>query len=442
MYSFKIASRSSPLALIQVEEIIQSLKDHGINVNYELIKFETAGDKDRSTPLTASPDNFFTDSIDRALLNNTADIAIHSAKDLPQNISEGLEIFALTACLDNKDAWVGRVHWSDLPVQAKVGTSSVLRQQQVLQLRPDLKIVNIRGSIGERLELIKKGEVDGVIVAVCALKRLKLEREIKDIFTWEGTPLQGQLAVVGRCGDQKLKSLFSVIDIKGDSPQNGDRAKVFLHCGTHPELCDHLGQIVHWPMIAIKPVPFDEAAAKDLLQAFGSADIMMFTSRYAVEHFLSTLLSVDPSVDFKQKTFAVIGRQTQAALQEFNVKLALVADEETAQGLCRCITAHMSLEAKRILFPRSSLPNPFLKEALTARGAIVTEIVVYENIKPAKRPLPSLDIGGIIFTSPSTVRNFLADYATIPAHWRVYAKGPVTLKALQQEGYHYATSLS
>ena len=93
------------------------------------------------------------------------------------------------------------------------------------------------------------------------------------------------------------------------------------------------------------------------------------------------------------------------------------------------------------MFPRSSLPNPFLKEALIAYGAKVNEITIYENIKPEKRPLPSDHVDGIIFTSPSTVQNFLTDYVTIPPSWQIMAKGPVTKKTLQEAGYN-ATSLS
>jgi len=429
MYSFKIACRLSPLALAQVEEVIQSLKTKGIAVNYEILKYETAGDKDKNTPLTASPDNFFTDTIDKALLNGEADIAVHSAKDLPQNFPEGLEIFALTQCLDNKDAWVGRQSWNKLPPHAKVGTSSLLRQAQILQLRPDVRIVTIRGSIAERLQLVKTGQVDGIVVAACALKRLKLEGEIKDIFPWEGQAGQGQLAVVGRKNDQKLKDLFNTIDIR--------RAKIFLHCGTHPEIYSHLGQMIPWPMIDIKPVSFNETAQKQILQAFESADIVIFTSGHAVEHFFHIIAKPTSN-----KIFAVIGQNTQEALQKFHIKALIVAPQETAQGLYQAITQYTNVQGKHILFPRSSLPNPFLKEALSKLGAIVTEIVVYENTKPAKRPLPSLDIHGVIFTSSSTVRNFLTDYATIPAHWQILARGPMTLKFLQDKGYPHAASLS
>lgn len=213
----KIASRSSTLALAQVEEILSALTSVTPGVkeaHFEILKFETTGDIDKTTPLTDSRDDFFTDAIDLALLEGKADIAVHSAKDLPWHLHEGLKIFALTKGLDDKDAWAGRVHWKDLPLKARVGTSSVLRQKQVLLLRPDLTIVNIRGTIQERLQLIKEGKVDGIVAAACALTRLKLGSEIKDIFPWEGMPLQGQLAVVGRPKDHELEQLFSIIDVR------------------------------------------------------------------------------------------------------------------------------------------------------------------------------------------------------------------------------------
>ena len=130
----KIASRSSLLALAQVEEIIsviaseakQSLKKIATSplaprndtqrvFEYEILKVETSGDKDKITPLTNSSDDFFTDAIDQALLEGKAAIAIHSAKDLPEHLHEDLKIFALTQGLGDKDAWVSRVHWKDLP---------------------------------------------------------------------------------------------------------------------------------------------------------------------------------------------------------------------------------------------------------------------------------------------------------------------------------------
>ena len=111
--------------------------------------------------------------------------------------------------------WVGRMHWKDLPSGSKVGTSSVLQPtadlfKYVPMLPSSISVV----AINERLQLVKGSKVDGVIVALCALKRLKLDTEIKDIFPWEGMPLQGQLAVVGRQEDHELENLFSTIDVR------------------------------------------------------------------------------------------------------------------------------------------------------------------------------------------------------------------------------------
>jgi len=179
-----------------------------------------------------------------------------------------------------------------------------------------------------------------------------------------------------------------------------------------------------------------------LLQAFGTADIIVCTSWYAGEYLCKELLSIDPKVKITNKIFAVIGQRTQKALQDYDIQAAIVSQEETAQGLLKAMVKNLDLKGKRILFPRSSLPNPFLKEALIARGALVTEITIYKNTKPAKRDLPSVNIDGVIFTSPSTVRNFLTDYGTISGSWQIFAKGPVTLKTLQDAGYNHATPLS
>ncbi|MDE2027724.1 MAG: uroporphyrinogen-III C-methyltransferase [Candidatus Omnitrophica bacterium] len=671
----KIASRSSPLALAQIEEIAGEMKACGKPIAFEIIKIETAGDKDKTTPLTQTPDNFFTDAIDRALLAGQTDIAVHSAKDLPQQLDEGLKIFALTKGFEDKDAWAGRVAWKDLPPNPRIGTSSVLRQQQILAMRPDAKIIQIRGTIHERLQMVKEAQVDGVVVAACALKRLKLEDQIKDIFPWEGMPLQGQLAVVGRCNDRRLEELFSRIDVRrrygkvtlvgagpGDpelmtlkglkalkeadcvvydylldmsllkhAPQaehiyagkrkgghslpqaelskllkekafagknvvrlkGGDpfifgrgaeeleylrayhidvevvpgisaaigipsslgipltarglsssvaflsghesdedqdhpktiavpeadtlvffmgltklgiivkslrqagwaddtpvmiiangtkpqeeivkgvladievliqthemkppalivvgktvdfyrpaRTKTFLHCGTHPEIYRHLGRIIHWPMIEIQAVSLNKPQQEDLRKAFDAADMVICTSWYAAQNFVDTFRSIDPKTDWSAKIFAAIGQKTRKALQDHGIEPALVSQEETAEGLFKAIKQEAALKGKRILFPRSNLPNPFLKEALEKEGALVTEVAIYRNVKPARRDLPSELIDGIIFTSPSTVKNFLIDYGTIPVSWQILAKGPVTLKTLQEEGYPYATSLS
>jgi len=213
----KVASRESPLAKVQVDEIHSLLQKINIDVDFQKTTYSTGGDKDKKTPLTANnADDFFTDTLDEALVDHDVDVAVHSAKDLPQSLREGLCIFALTASVDETDAFVGGVHFNELANGAKVGTSSVVRQEFIKKMKPEIELVDIRGTIEERIQLIEEGICSGVIVATAALKRLGLQKHIKDIMPWEPTPLQGQLAVVGRCDDHTLKTLFSKIDVRKD----------------------------------------------------------------------------------------------------------------------------------------------------------------------------------------------------------------------------------
>lgn len=665
----KIGSRQSRLAKVQINEILSLLSQQGVSFLYELTHLATQGDIDKKTSLTANPgDNFFTNTLDEALLKNQIDIAIHSAKDLPQKLPEGLKIYALTKAVDETDSWVSFYSLESLPSKAKIGTSSLLRGEMIKALKPDVELVDIRGTIEERLELLKKKHIDGLIVATCALKRLGLEHHIKSILPWEAAPLQGQLAVVGRQGERDLEKLFESIDVrnqygqvflvgagpgdpelisvkairtlrdadcvfydylvdpsllkyapraehiyagkrkgnhaltqekisrllkekaiqgkttvrlKGGDPlifgrgpdeisylrsyhipvhvvpgissatgipsalgipltargvsssvafvsghmgaedsqqpqdivipksdtivflmgltklndivrslihagwekskpvmiiSNGTKLnqrilqgtladieklvfiqpveapaliivgdvinfyrnapqKIFLHCGTHPEKYFHYGHVIPWPMIEIQPVVFNEEEKQRLIKEFDESDFIILTSPNAVEHFMRMILGLKPAHSVGQKIFAVIGRSTAEVLDEFGITAQILSAQETAEGLFDIISRIMDLEGKKILLPRSSLPNPFLKKSLEEKGAHVHEWSIYKNIKPAKRPLPSIDLDGIIFTSPSTFKNFLEDYGTIPTSWQILAKGPVTAKALQQAGY-------
>ena len=195
-------------------------------------------------------------------------------------------------------------------------------------------------------------------------------------------------------------------------------------------------------MIEIKPAILNESQRQELLKAYEDANIIICTSWYAGEYFVKSLEGCKLSTPFKDKIFAVIGRRTQKSLEQYGIHASIVSLEETAEGLFKALSHDLEINGKNILFPRSNLPNPFLKAALINAGASVSEITIYENTKPAKRDLPSIEINGVIFTSPSTVKNFLHDYGTIPPSWQIMAKGPVTLKTLREAGYHHASSLS
>ncbi len=207
----RILSRKSPLAIVQVREILRSLGDPPA----ETVLLDTFGDVNKGLSLLEGqrPD-FFTDSIDRALLDGAGDCAVHSAKDLPWPLTAGLELAALTARADGSDSLVsvGNLTLSELPRGSRVATSSALRRESILARRPDLQIVSLRGTIGERLAYLDKGEADAVIVATCALTRLGLESRISEKLDFDTHPLQGMLAVVVRKGDPSAYARFAPID--------------------------------------------------------------------------------------------------------------------------------------------------------------------------------------------------------------------------------------
>jgi uroporphyrinogen III methyltransferase/synthase len=210
---YKVASRTSNLALKQAEEISGLLP----GLNFTLLPMQSFGDKNKQISLIDNNINdIFTRELDEALLNGDADLAIHSAKDLPYPLPDGLEVIALTGAFDKTDVLVSRTgkKLDELPSNPKLGTSSLLRKAELLKIRTDIEIVSIRGTIEERIEMVDNGTVDAIIVAGCALKRLGLEKRIAEILPFETHPLQGNLAIVAKKGDSKLRELFSPIDIR------------------------------------------------------------------------------------------------------------------------------------------------------------------------------------------------------------------------------------
>ena len=195
---FRIISRQSRLALLQVEELV---KEAGIT-DYELIKTTSYGDRHKEVSLMDEglAQDFFTRELDEALLEGRADIAVHSAKDLPNPLPDGIELLALTEGKDPSDSLVARdgLTLTTLPEGSKVGTSSAQRKEELLKVRPDLVVVPIRGTIEERIAQVDDGAVDALIVATCALDRLGLSHRATERLPFKTHPLQGKLAVTGR----------------------------------------------------------------------------------------------------------------------------------------------------------------------------------------------------------------------------------------------------
>lgn len=213
-YAVSVGARSSRLSKAQVEEVRQEMSAYIPHIGFTPTWIVTLGDVDKTTPLWKASRDFFTREIDRMLLQGHFRIAIHSAKDLPHPIPEDLTVVAITHGVDPRDSLVMNdgVTLDTLPHQAKVGTSSKRREQHILSLRKDLVMVDIRGTIDERLSLLQEKQVDALVMAEAALIRLKLTHLSRLILDLSTEPFQGQIAVVALSDDTEMKQLFQHID--------------------------------------------------------------------------------------------------------------------------------------------------------------------------------------------------------------------------------------
>ena len=188
MKTLKIATRQSPLALWQAEHIRARLQDLHAGLQVELVTFVTQGDKILDTPLAKiGGKGLFVKELEAALLDGRADLAVHSMKDVPMALPEGLSLAVICEREDPLDAFVSNTYTSfeELPQGAKVGTSSLRRKTQILKQRPDLDIIDLRGNVGTRLSKLDAGQYDAIILASAGFKRLGLAERIRHTLTPE-----------------------------------------------------------------------------------------------------------------------------------------------------------------------------------------------------------------------------------------------------------------
>ncbi|MCO8088111.1 hydroxymethylbilane synthase [Acinetobacter indicus] len=214
MNTLKIATRQSPLALWQAEHIRARLEALHAGLNVELVTFVTQGDKILDTPLAKiGGKGLFVKELEAALLDGRADLAVHSMKDVPMTLPEGLSLAVICEREDPLDAFVSNTYASfqDLPQGAKVGTSSLRRKCQILKARPDLEIIDLRGNVGTRLSKLDAGQYDAIILASAGLKRLGLSERISHTLAPEvSLPAvgQGALGLECRTNDQAVLELI------------------------------------------------------------------------------------------------------------------------------------------------------------------------------------------------------------------------------------------
>jgi hydroxymethylbilane synthase len=214
--TLRLGTRGSALALLQAERVAGRLRREGIGV--ELVEIATTGDRDLALSVDELPSEApFTDDIEAALRAGTIDIAVHCMKDLPLDPAEDLATAAVVDRADPREALVSRndQKLATLAPGARVGTSGLLRTLQVRRLRPDLEAVPIRGTVEERVRLVRQGRFEATVLAAAGLERLGLEAEIAERFpveTFVPAPGQGAIAVQVRAGDERALRVAASID--------------------------------------------------------------------------------------------------------------------------------------------------------------------------------------------------------------------------------------
>jgi len=197
----KAGTRGSRLAMVQTKHIISALSEiTQKEVEVEIIK--TTGDKIKDSQLyNMDVKGIFTKELDKAVLEGNVDFAVHSLKDLPTELAEGLEVVAVPQRESPREALISPYKWDEIPEGATLGTSSLRREAFINHHQKNLNIKSIRGNVETRINKVLKGEYQGVILAEAGLKRLKLEEHIQQVFPTEYfTPAAGQgaLAIVAR----------------------------------------------------------------------------------------------------------------------------------------------------------------------------------------------------------------------------------------------------
>jgi hydroxymethylbilane synthase len=214
----RLGTRGSPLALVQAEETRRRLLALPGLRNVLVAPIRTTGDRITDRPLTeAGGKGLFTREIDEALLSGAVDAGVHSAKDLPTRLPAGLVIAACLPRADVRDAFICRTarRLEDLPAAAVVGTSSLRRKALALRLRPDLKVVDMRGNVETRLRKIDEGIADATFLASAGLGRLGLGDRaagLIDTDMWLPAVGQGVIAIVARAGDGAVLSTLAALD--------------------------------------------------------------------------------------------------------------------------------------------------------------------------------------------------------------------------------------
>lgn len=216
--TLRIGTRGSALALWQAHHVEALISRQPGAPAVELVRIRTEGDVRTDVPLwQVGGRAFFTKEIDKALLNDEIDIAVHSLKDLSTVLEKGIELAAVLTREDARDAVISRTGTGlmNLPRGARVGTSSLRRRAFIARARPDLQLLELRGNVPTRIERVQAGDYDAIILATAGLRRLGLDKHISELLSLDDFPpavSQGAIGVCMRTGDAEAGRWLRALD--------------------------------------------------------------------------------------------------------------------------------------------------------------------------------------------------------------------------------------
>ncbi len=404
-----IGSRGSELALAQTNHMAERIRAAapGVEVIVEIIN--TKGDKVTDTPLAKiGGKGLFTKELETALLDHSIDLAVHSLKDLPTELPAGLCLACVPDREDPRDALIARegLTWETLPKSARVGTSSLRRKVQLLAVRPDLEIVDLRGNVPTRIKKLETQGLDAIVLACAGLNRLGLAHHITHAMGPEAMLSavgQGALGLETRTDDTELRAILARI-------HNAD-----AHAEVRAErtLLNALGGGCQTPLAALARAHGHNLTLHACIASASGDQVLRLTL---------TGTTADPEA---------LGR---AAAEQF---LRDGARTIIQRAVNIAVHGDRPLAGKKILVTRAKKQAGGLAEELASLGADVQTLPLIEirGITPTSVPVPHPG-DWVIFTSVNAVDHYarcLGD--TTPLHAaNICAIGPATLAALNQHG--------
>ena len=419
----RVGIRASTLSITQYHEFCALCDQYNIMWSPSQKRYITTGDHDQATDLrTLGSTNFFTKEIDQALIRGDIDIAIHSAKDLPDTLPEELSIVCITPSQSTQDVIVMSkpTHRYDNDQSITIATSSFNREKAVSSIFKHATFVPLRGDIQTRLSVLKNPDIDGVVIAEAALIRLGIDCPNTIVLDHPTTPGQGSLAVVCRREDKHWHTYFSPLDKRLNRPR-------ILSTGlTKPRL---LGTIDHIPLIETSILPsllYDRV----LIDRLVKTDYILITSKQTSQHLyeLSQTLDSDLKALIKSKPIIAIGPSSYKNHLLLFKRSAQTRDHcgdqpyTSKQLLSTCLRSINGC----IAYPHSHRSHNDIGSYLTTRDDGSFDFVLYTTDE-SKQVVPDLDqYDAIFFSSPSCVDALLNKTKSVPKSTPLIPIGPHT----------------